>query len=96
VARKVEEARRDPKINAAIKTALKRFAARQPQSARTLRINDGKAPANTDTFVVATSLLLTTLSYDGHDGRDDNGAIAIDSRAETVGALTVLAVEDTN
>ncbi|KAF2029776.1 hypothetical protein EK21DRAFT_67069, partial [Setomelanomma holmii] len=34
IARKLEEARKDPKINARIKTALERWAARQPQSTR--------------------------------------------------------------
>jgi hypothetical protein len=70
VARKVEEVRRDPRINADIKTALERFAARQPQSAGTLRIDVGKPPANTNTFVVTTGPSLT-----GHDGdhRNDRG-----------------------
>jgi hypothetical protein len=107
VARKVEEARRDPRINAGIKTALERFAARQPQSAGTLRIDDGKAPADNTTFVVSTGLSLVSLDdcndrddrddRDNRDHREDlNDVITIDSRAETAGALTVLAVEDTN
>jgi hypothetical protein len=70
ITRKVEEARRDPRINAAIKTALERFAARQPQSARTLRIDDGKPPANTDTFVILTGPSLMIKGHDSHDDRD--------------------------
>ncbi|KAF2622824.1 hypothetical protein BU25DRAFT_300419, partial [Macroventuria anomochaeta] len=38
--RKVEEARKDPKINARIKTALERWTAHQPQNAGTLRVNN--------------------------------------------------------
>jgi hypothetical protein len=103
VARKVEEARRDPRINAGIKTALKRFAARQPYSAGTLQIDNGKAPADNTTFVVSTSLSLVSLDdCNNRDDRDDrdhredlDDVITIDSRAETAGALTVLAVEDT-
>jgi hypothetical protein len=59
--RKVKEARRDPRINAQIKRALKSWAARQPQSARTLQINDGKPPADGNTFAVTVNLSLTTL-----------------------------------
>ncbi|KAF1938928.1 hypothetical protein EJ02DRAFT_310806, partial [Clathrospora elynae] len=38
--RKVEQVRKDPKINARIKTALERWAARQPQDTGTLRVDD--------------------------------------------------------
>jgi hypothetical protein len=72
VARKVEEARRDPRINAGIKTALERFAARQPHSAGTLRIDDGKAPADNTTFVVSTGLSFVSLDdCNDRDDRDD-------------------------
>jgi hypothetical protein len=57
--------------------------------------------------VVSTSLSLISLNdcnnRDNRDDRDDrdyredlNNVITIDSYAETAGALTVLAVEDTN
>jgi hypothetical protein len=89
LARKVEEARKDPRINTRIKTALERWAARQPQSAGSLRVDDGKPPANTDTFVISTGRSLTTLDHDGHD------VIAIDARTEPAGTLTTMAVDDT-
>ncbi|KAI0568849.1 hypothetical protein Alg130_11911, partial [Pyrenophora tritici-repentis] len=47
--RKVEEARKDSKINARIKAALERWLTRQPQSNGSLRVDDGEPPANTDT-----------------------------------------------
>jgi hypothetical protein len=103
VARKVEEARRDPRINADIKTALKRFAARQRQSTRSLRIDNGKPPADTNTFVVTTAGPSLTCYDNDRDDRDDHDyredldeVITIDSGTETTGALTVLAMEDTN
>jgi hypothetical protein len=35
-----------------------------------LRVNNGKLPTNTNTFMILTSLLLTTYCYDGHEGYD--------------------------
>jgi hypothetical protein len=69
--RKVEEARKDPRINKQVNTALERWAARQPQSTGTLRVDDGKAPANNTTFV-STGLSLVSLDdcNDRYD-RDD-------------------------
>jgi hypothetical protein len=92
-------------MNARIKTALERWAARQPQSARSLRVDDGKPPADTNTFVVTTGPSLTSLAHnshnghdgnehDGYDGHDDNGVIAIDALTEPVGTLTTMAVDD--
>jgi hypothetical protein len=75
---KVEEARKDPKIKARIKTALERWAACQPQSAGLLRVDDGKPPVNTNTFVISTSPLLSTHGHDGH------GVTAIDALTEPV------------
>ncbi|KAF1941430.1 hypothetical protein EJ02DRAFT_317189, partial [Clathrospora elynae] len=49
---KVQEAQRDPKVNTRIKNALERWAARQPQSTRKLRIDNGKPPANGNAFAV--------------------------------------------
>lgn len=105
--RKVEEARKDYKINARIKTALARWTAYQPQSTASLQVDDGKPPVNTDTFVISTGPLLKPLrdgqdAHDGHNGHDshnrishdDDVVIAIDDRAETVGALTTMAVDD--
>jgi hypothetical protein len=74
--RKVEEARKDSKIDAQIKTALERWAARQPPSAGSLRVDDGRPPLNTNTFVISTGPSLTTHGHDGHDGHD---TIAIDA-----------------
>jgi hypothetical protein len=53
--RKVEEARRDPRIDVRIKEALESWASRHPQSARTLRINNGKAPNHYDATDYAKS-----------------------------------------
>ncbi|KAI1563873.1 hypothetical protein PtrEW13061_012021, partial [Pyrenophora tritici-repentis] len=64
--RKVEEARKDSKINARIKAALERWLTRQPQSNGSLRVDDGEPPANTDTFVISTGPMLKPL-HDGHD-----------------------------
>jgi hypothetical protein len=86
--RKVEEARKDSKMDAQIKTALETWAARQPQSTRTLRVDDGKPLVHTDTFVISTGLFLPSLDgHDGHTGHDDNGAIAIDARTEPIKLL---------
>jgi hypothetical protein len=60
--RKVEEARRDPRINARIKRTLENWAARQPQIVGMLQIDDGKAPNIGNMFMVTTSLSLI-----GHD-----------------------------
>lgn len=94
--RKVEEARKDSKINARIKTALERWAARQPQStgqsSGSLQVDNGQAPANTDTFVVLTGPSLSPLDDDGHDGHDST--VAVDALTEPVGTLTTMAVDD--
>jgi hypothetical protein len=68
--RKVKEARKDSKMDARIKHALERWAARQPQSTGSLQVDDGKPPVNTDTFVILTGPSLTLLDHDGHDGHD--------------------------
>jgi hypothetical protein len=60
--RKVEEARKDPKIDVRIKTALERWAARQPQSTGKLRIDDGNPPADGNTFAVTVNISITTLN----------------------------------
>jgi hypothetical protein len=129
---KVEEARKDSKIDASIKTALERWAARQSQNTGTLRIDDGRPPADSNTFVVSTGPSLIVhhhghyghnnhnhrdvhddrdvhndrdvhKGHDGHDYKDpidrddsDDDTITIDSRTETMEALMVLAVDDTN
>ncbi|KAI1507131.1 hypothetical protein Ptr86124_013934 [Pyrenophora tritici-repentis] len=81
--RKVEEARKDSKINARIKAALERWLTRQPQSNGSLRVDDGEPPANTDTFVISTGPMLKPL-HDGHDSHnrvchDNEVVIAIDA-----------------
>ncbi|KAF1830910.1 hypothetical protein BDW02DRAFT_641857 [Decorospora gaudefroyi] len=73
--RKVEEARKDSKINARIKAALARGLARQPQSTASLQVDDGKPPVNTETFVISTGPLLKPL----RDGHDDDVVIDIDN-----------------
>ncbi|KAF2621748.1 hypothetical protein BU25DRAFT_314258, partial [Macroventuria anomochaeta] len=92
--RKVEAARKDPKINAQIKTAIDRWTARQPQNAGMLRIDNGRPPADSSTFVVTTAPSLMDLDshnvqnngHNGHDGHDDSDAIAIDACTEPLGA----------
>jgi hypothetical protein len=59
-------------MNVRIKTALERWAARQPQSTRSLRVDDGKPPADTNKFVVTTGPSLTSLVHDGHNGHNGN------------------------
>jgi hypothetical protein len=105
--RKVKEARRDSRTNANVKRAIESWTARQSQSAGKLGIDDGKAPADNNRFVVSTGLSLVSLDDRNHrdnrnhcddrDGREDlDDVITIDSCTETAGALPVLAVEDTN
>jgi hypothetical protein len=63
-----------------------------------LRVDDGKPPANTDTFVVSTGPSLTSFNHDsrdGHDGHNDDNFISIDARTEPMGTLITLAVDDT-
>ncbi|KAI1515887.1 hypothetical protein KJE20_13861 [Pyrenophora tritici-repentis] len=97
--RKVEEARKDSKINARIKAALARWLAHQPESTGSLRVDDGEPPANTDTFVLSTDPLLKYShdGYDSHDGHtshdshnrvchNDDVVIAIDAHTEPAGA----------
>ena len=103
--RKVEEARKDSNINARIKTALVRWAARQPQSAESLQVDDGKPPANSTSCAISIGPSLTShtsLYHDGHDGhdghnrdsQDDDVVIAIDNSAETAGDILVMAIND--
>ncbi|KAF1947379.1 hypothetical protein EJ02DRAFT_417570 [Clathrospora elynae] len=96
--RKVEQARKDPKINARIKTALERWAARQPQDTRTLQVDDGKLPADSSTFVVSNGPLLMTLSSHGSltPPNKNNNVITIDACTQPAGALTVMAMDNTN
>jgi hypothetical protein len=56
--------------DARIRSALEKWAARQPQSTRSLRVDDGKPPTNTNTFVISTGPSLTTHGHDGHEGHD--------------------------
>ena len=91
MAGKVEEARRDPRINARFKRALESWATHQPQSVRTLRIHDGKAPTDGNTFLVTTGPPLMGHDRNDRDDREDlDDVITIDSRTETAGAFTVL------
>jgi hypothetical protein len=60
-----------------------------------LRVDNGKPPANTDTFVISTGSLLTTLDHDGHDRHNSHDVIAIDALTEPVGTLSTMAVDDT-
>jgi hypothetical protein len=92
---KVEEARKDSKMNARIKNALERWAARQPQSARSLRVDDGKPPVNTNTFVISSGSSLSAHGHNGHDGHDGHGVTAINALTEPVGTLTTMTVDDT-
>jgi hypothetical protein len=74
--RKVEEARKDSKIDARIKTALERWEARQPQSTRSLRIDDGRPPADNNAFamLIGPSLLVHYghCSYYNDDDRNNH------------------------
>ncbi|KAK1918636.1 hypothetical protein P3342_001685 [Pyrenophora teres f. teres] len=100
--RKVEQARKDHKVNARIKSALDKWAARQSQSTQqytgTLRIDNGKAPDDNHTFVMSMGIKLGTCDVlDNQNDLDDiKEIITIDSRTETADALTVLAIDDTN
>ncbi|KAK1912620.1 hypothetical protein P3342_004556 [Pyrenophora teres f. teres] len=100
--RKVEQARKDHKVNARIKSALDKWAARQSQSTQqytgTLRIDNGKAPDDNHTFVMSMGIKLGTCDVlDNQNDLDDiEEIITIDSRTETADALTVLAIDDTN
>ena len=114
-AHKVAEARKDPKINARIKTALEKWAARQPQNtgqnAGSLRVDDGRPPADTNTFVISTGPPRMSPDHDdgyhchdghdghddhdGHDGHDEDDSIAIDAHTGPADALTTMAVDDT-
>jgi hypothetical protein len=68
---KFKKAQRDPRINANVKRALESWATCQPQSARTLRIDDGRPPADNNAFVVSTGLLLIGhYSHDYYDRED--------------------------
>jgi hypothetical protein len=57
-----------------------------------LRVNNGKLLTNTNTFMILTSLSLTTYCYDGHNSHDSHGVITIDALAEPVGTLTTIDV----
>ncbi|KAK1914257.1 hypothetical protein P3342_007503 [Pyrenophora teres f. teres] len=100
--RKVEQARKDHKVNARIKSALDKWAARQSQSTQqytgTLRIDNGKAPDDNHTFVMSMGIKLGTCDVldDQNDLDDIKEIITIDSRTETADTLTVLAIDDTN
>ncbi|KAI8941682.1 hypothetical protein NX059_002893 [Plenodomus lindquistii] len=96
---KVEEARKDPKTDARINTALEKWAARQLQSAGSLQVDEGKSSANFKSCAISIGPSLTSLDYDGQDGQDDDDehncvghddqvVIDIDSRTETVGDIS--------
>jgi hypothetical protein len=117
--RNVEKARKDPKTNARIVTAIERWTAPQLQSARqndaSLRIDDSNPPTNINTIVTSTGLSLNydvhevqdVRNDDGHDihdvsdghdcydTHDNDSTIAIDARAELLGTLSTMAVDDT-
>ena len=107
--RKVNEALKNPKLKAIIKKALDKWAAHQPQSVGTLRIDDGKPPADTNTFVVSINSSPTTLSSPNlcdpcdKDNKDndqndynDRDIITIDGHIEPAEHLTAMAVDNDN
>ena len=57
-----------------------------------MQVDDRELPVDTDTFVISTGPLLEPL-HDDQERYDDT--VAIDDRAETVGTLTIMAVDDT-
>jgi hypothetical protein len=56
-----------------------------------LRVDYGKPPVNTDTFVISTGLSLPSLNHDSHDGHD---VIALDALTKPVGTLTTKGVDE--